>query len=171
MVRLVEASPLLEEIDRLKAEIDALRPLAREQEQRIMQKFRLDWNYHSNAIEGNTLTQGETRIFLLYGLTAKGKPLRDHLDLKGHDEAIDYMVDVVRQNDPLTEAALRELHKLLLGKEPYRVPAQTAESRHSSVHLLSVEISAGESGLGRSQRFQIPRDAPVKQEDVEHYAA
>jgi hypothetical protein len=41
--------PILGQIDSLKAEIDSLRPLSKDQEGRIMQKFRLDWNYHSNA--------------------------------------------------------------------------------------------------------------------------
>ncbi|MBK9449339.1 MAG: hypothetical protein IPN95_07970 [Bacteroidetes bacterium] len=38
----------------LKAELDAMRPINAEQEARIMQKFRLDWNYHSNHLEGNS---------------------------------------------------------------------------------------------------------------------
>lgn len=37
---------ILQKIDLLKAELDALRPLDAEREGRIMQKFRLDWNYH-----------------------------------------------------------------------------------------------------------------------------
>ena len=40
----------------LKAELDSLRPLTKEQEAIIMQKFRLDWNYNSNNLEGNSLT-------------------------------------------------------------------------------------------------------------------
>ena len=131
-----------------------------------MQKFRLDWNYHSNAIEGNTLTQGETRIFLLYGLTAKGKPLRDHLDLKGHDEAIDYMVDVVRQNDPLTEAALRELHKLLLGKEPYWVPAQTLEGQATRKEIVPGRYKAQpnhvETVTGKVHYYATPEETPAQ---------
>ena len=42
----------------LKQELDSLRPLKKEDELRVMQKFRLDWNYHSNHLEGNTLTYG-----------------------------------------------------------------------------------------------------------------
>ena len=125
----MEALSLLEEVDRLKAEIDALRPLAPEQERQVMQKFRLDWNYHSNAIEGNTLTQGETRIFLLYGLTARGKPLRDHLDLKGHDEAVDYMTDVVRRNDPLTEAACASCTSSCSARSPTGYPLRRRRAR------------------------------------------
>jgi Fic family protein len=117
--------PLFADLDRLKAELDALRPLAPEQEARVLQKFRLDWNYNSNAIEGNSLTLGETRSLLLHGLTAAGKPMRDHLDIKGHNEAVGALEDFVRSEYPLTEQFIREMHQLLLG-EPYHTPAQTA---------------------------------------------
>jgi Fic family protein len=50
---------ILDRIDALKAEIDALRPIDPEQEARVRQMLRIDWNYHSNAIEGNTLTLRE----------------------------------------------------------------------------------------------------------------
>lgn len=42
---------VLQRINQLKAELDALRPLDAEREGRIMQKFRLDWNYHSNQLQ------------------------------------------------------------------------------------------------------------------------
>ena len=48
----------------LKHELDSLRPLSKEDELRIMQKFRLDWNFHSNNLEGNTLTYGETKAYI-----------------------------------------------------------------------------------------------------------
>jgi Fic family protein len=51
--------PILDRIDALKSEIDALRPIDPEQEARVRQMLRIDWNYHSNAIEGNTLTLRE----------------------------------------------------------------------------------------------------------------
>jgi Fic family protein len=87
----MDLRPILDRIDALKAKIDALRPIDAAQEARVMQMLRLDWNYHSNAIENNTLTLGETRAFLLHGITAQGKPFRDYLDIKGHNEAIAYL--------------------------------------------------------------------------------
>jgi len=72
----------------LKEQLDELRPLKKEDELRIMQKFRLDWNYHSNNIEGNSLTYGETKALLLFGITAQGKPLKDHFEITGHNEAV-----------------------------------------------------------------------------------
>lgn len=117
---------LLKQIDQLQAEINSIRPLDSAQEKRIMQRFRLDWTYHSNSIEGNTLTYGETRAFLLHGITAQGKPFRDYLEIKGHYEAIDYLLDFVRQERPLTEADIRELHRIIL-VEPYQMNTQTSD--------------------------------------------
>jgi len=122
----MELRSVISRVDELKIQVDALRPIDAEQEARVMQMFRLDWNYHSNAIEGNTLTPGETRAFLLHGITAKGKPFRDYLDIKGHNEAIAYLEDMVRGQELLTEAAIRELHRILL-VEPYEVDAITSE--------------------------------------------
>ncbi|MBS1935830.1 MAG: Fic family protein, partial [Bacteroidetes bacterium] len=119
--------PFIDEINQLKAEADSFKPLSKETEDRILQKFRLDWNYHSNAIEGNKLTYGETVAFLLEGTTAKAKPLKDHLDIKGHDEAVKYLISLVKdKNYLLTETEIRNLHKLLL-KEPYWVDAVTPD--------------------------------------------
>lgn len=122
-------------LDTLKAELDALRPLSPEQEARILQKFRLEWNYNSNAIEGNSLTLGETRSLLLHGLTAAGKPMRDHLDIKGHNEAVLWLEDMVRDERPLTEQFIRGMHEVLLG-EAYDVPAQTADGQPTRKHIV-----------------------------------
>ena len=103
----------------LKESLDKLRPIDVEQENRIMQKFRLDWNYHSNHLEGNSLNYGETKALLLFGITAQGKPLKDHFEITGHNEAINWVTDMVKGERPLTENFIRELHKLLL-KEPFR---------------------------------------------------
>ena len=46
----MELRAILDRIDALKAEIDALRPIDPEQEARVRQMLRIDWNYHSNAI-------------------------------------------------------------------------------------------------------------------------
>lgn len=121
-------SNVIEEIDRLKEELDALRPLPSDVLGRIEQKLRIESNYHSNAVEGNSLTLGETRSLILHGLTARGKPMRDHLDIEGHDEAIKAMEDAVKRNELLNEVFIRNLHKVLL-KEPYENDAITPDGQ------------------------------------------
>ncbi len=121
-------STIIEEIDRLKEELDALRPLPPDVLARVEQKLRIESNYHSNAVEGNSLTLGETRSLILHGLTAHGKPMRDHLDIEGHDEAVKAMEDAVKRNESLNEVFIRNLHKVLL-KESYENDAITPDGQ------------------------------------------
>ena len=122
---------LLQKIDVLQKEVNTYRPLNQAQEKRLMDKLRLGWNYHSNSIEGNKLTFGETKALIYYGITAKGKPLKDHLEIQGHNEAIEWIVDVVRGNErPLNETFIKELHQLILPK-PYYSKLQTQDGQPS----------------------------------------
>ena len=121
-------SNVIEKIDALKAELDALRPLPSDVVGRIEQKLRIESNYHSNAIEGNSLTLGETRSLILHGLTAHGKTMRDHLDIEGHDEAVRAIEDAVNSKEELNEVFIRNLHRLLL-KEPYEIDALTPDGQ------------------------------------------
>lgn len=91
----------------------------------MREKLRALWTYHSNAIEGNTLTLGETIFFLREGLTSEGKPLKDYLEVKNHAEAIDYLDQVVKGDRPLSEGLAKELNALLLKGVEFTV-AKTA---------------------------------------------
>lgn len=160
---------LFEAADRLKADLDALRPLDPEREARVLQKFRLWWTYHSNAIEGNVLTQGETEVFLMEGLTAKGKPLKDHLDLRGHSDAINYLLDLVRSNEPLTEHTIRELHKILL-VEPYPVDAITPDGHPTKKMVVPGQYKTEPNHVltptGEIHYYATPAETPAKMNDL-----
>ncbi|MDD5055976.1 MAG: Fic family protein [Candidatus Peribacteraceae bacterium] len=101
-------------IDDLQARINSFRPFGKELLAAWQERLRIDWTYNSNAIEGNTLTYGETAFFLREGLTSEGKPLKDYVEAKNHAEAIDYLHEVVRIKRRMTEHFIRGLHGLLL---------------------------------------------------------
>ena len=122
------SSTTIGEIDRLKVELDSFRPLPPDAVGRIEQKLRIESNYHSNAIEGNSLNLGETRSLILHGLTAHGKTMRDHLDIEGHDEAVRAIEDAVNSKEELNEVFIRNLHRMLL-REPYEFDALTPDGR------------------------------------------
>lgn len=124
------ATDVIAEIDRLKGELDKHRPLPADAVGRLAQKLRIEWNYHSNAIEGNALTLAEVRSLILHGLTACGKPLRDHLDIEGHDAAVTAIEKTAAEGDALNQAFIRNLHGILL-KESYETPAQTPDGRRT----------------------------------------
>lgn len=166
---------LFREIDQKQSEIDALRPIDPERMARVMQKFRLDWNFHSNHIEGNSLTYGETKSFLLHGITADGKPFRDHLDIKGHNEAILLLEEILHEDRPLTESFIRELHKIIL-KEPYPRPAVTPEGQPTTRVIQVGEYKSMPNHVktvtGEMFYFATPEETPAKMgELVEWYRA
>lgn len=80
----------------------------------IQQKLRAEWTYNSNAIEGSTLTLGETIFFLQEGLTVEGKPFKDFLDARNHAQAIDLLFDVIAQQRSISAGLIKELNALLL---------------------------------------------------------
>jgi len=73
------------------------------------------WTHDSTAIEGNTLTLGETLMVLEHGLTISGKPLQDHQEVYGHARAID-LINAMVQQDSITETDLFNLHKVVMDK-------------------------------------------------------
>lgn len=148
----------------LKKELDALRPINEEAEQKIMQKFRLDWNYHSNNIEGNSLSFGETKALILFGVTAQGKPLKDHFEITGHDEAVKWVLGIVKAERPITENFIRELHTLIL-KESYEVDAITQEGKPTKKRINVGEYKKTPNHVrtitGEIFRFAEPEETPA----------
>jgi len=165
----VELSKLdfIESLNARKAEVEALRPLPPETEQRIMQKLRLDWNYHSNSIEGNQLSYGETVAFLMHGLTAKGKPLKDHLDIRGHNQAIEFLTRLVKDERGISEADIRALHKLIL-VEPYEVDALTPEGNPTKKWIrlgeYKRESNSVKTQTGETHFYATPEETPARME-------
>jgi Fic family protein len=161
---------IFQKIDSLKKEAGTYRPLNDEQAKRLMQKIRLDWNYHSNHLEGNQLTFGETKALLFYGITAGSKPLKDHLEIEGHNEAVEWIMDVVKGKErPLNETFIKELHKLIL-KRPYFAKAKTPDGE-----IVKREIKIGQyketpnhvkTITGEMFYFDSPEETPAKMTDL-----
>jgi Fic family protein len=150
-------------------ELESLRPFSGEDEQRIMQKFRLDWNYHSNHIEGNQLTYGETKALLLFNITAQGKPLKDHIEMTGHNEAINWILEILKDERRLNETFIRQLHKLLL-KEPYEVDAITPEGKPTKRTIKVGQYKSAANHVktktGEIFRFASVEETPAKMYDL-----
>lgn len=100
---------------KLKA-LNELRPLPAAAVQKIKDQFRMEMVYHSNAIEGNSLTLKETQWVINEGITIKGKPLKDHLEAKNHLEALNYLDALVGEGkgDDLSEGLIRSIHQLVV---------------------------------------------------------
>ena len=97
----------------LKTKLDAHRPLAGEIVSNLHENLVLLWTYHSNAIEGNTLTLKETKV-ALEGITIGGKSLREHFEAINHRDAILMVEELVEKQQPLDEWTIKNLHQLVL---------------------------------------------------------
>jgi len=99
------------------AEAAALResPLSAAALRSLVQWFRLQHVYNSNAIEGSTLTLSETKVIVEDGLTVGGKSLREHAEAVNLAVAVDAIFEMTRSLDPpLSAGVIRDLHLLVL---------------------------------------------------------
>lgn len=168
--RYKSAENLLESIDRKKTELDSRRPLTEGEVERLTEEFVVEYTYNSNAIEGNTLTLRETDM-VLRGLTIDQKPLKDHMEAVGHKEAFDFVRDLVKEQTPLSEGVIKQIHYLVLADKRedrgvYRkVPVKIMGAKHNPVQpyliqpqmeqLLEVYRNSTEHIIPRLARFHI----------------
>lgn len=135
---------LLEQIDRKKVELDSRRPLTAGEVARLNEEFIVEYTYNSNAIEGNTLTLRETDL-VLRGLTIDRKPLKDHMEAVGHKEAFDFVSELVKDNVPISEGIIKQIHCLVLADKREdrgvyrRIPVRIMGAQHEPVQPYLIE--------------------------------
>ncbi len=79
----------------------------------LLAQVRNLWTHASTAIEGNTLTLGDTAFVLEEGLTIAGKPLRDHQEVYGHARGIEVIYRLLEVTQ-LQDADIFALHRVVL---------------------------------------------------------
>ena len=94
----------LQKINELTEKLAKMRPLNVGELRRLKEEFIIGNTYHSNAIEGSTLTMRETALILGEGVTIAEKPLREHLDAIGHRDAFEYIYELSMEKTPLGES-------------------------------------------------------------------
>ncbi len=105
---------LLAKIDAKRALLDQRRPLSAGEAARLREYLDVEWTYHTNSIEGSTLTRQETLVVLKHGVTVGGRTLVEHLEATNHKQAIDYAIDLATLRTPPTQTDILALHKLVL---------------------------------------------------------
>lgn len=135
---------ILLRIDKKKKELDGRRPLTDGEVARLNEEFIVEYTYNSNAIEGNTLTLRETDL-VLRGLTIDQKPLKDHMEAVGHKEAFEYVSELVKDNVPISENVIKQIHFLVIADKKddrgvyRRVPVRIMGAQHEPVQPYLIE--------------------------------
>ncbi|MEA3289765.1 MAG: Fic family protein [Campylobacterota bacterium] len=84
--------------------------LTRTKQTLLQDRIKVEWTYTSNALEGNTISLGDTAFILEEGLTISGKTLKEHEEIVGHARAID-LVYALLSKDSLKKSDICDLHK------------------------------------------------------------
>src|ERR1043165_1589571 len=143
---------ILNTIDKLQEEINSFGKLDNETLNRIHYRFRLDWNYHSNAMEGNSLTQQETRSVMINNVTIEGKPLKDVLEIKGHDETISQILKIGKGELRLSEKRIQEIHKAIIHEDDPEQAKKIGKWKAENNHLINYK--------GEKHEFTPYQDVP-----------
>lgn len=80
----------------------------------IRDQFILKLTYHSNGIEGSTLTEPDTANILFNDIAISKKTLVEHLEAKNHQTALLYLFDYIYQKQKIDENLILKLHSILM---------------------------------------------------------
>jgi len=144
---------ILNKIDLLKKQLKSVLPLKPEFQNKLDKKFRLEFNYNSNHLEGNTLTYGETELLLIFGQTKGNHEIREYDEMKAHNVAFEMIKEWANDKErPLTEMDIKNLNQVIL-VEPFWKDAVTPDGQSTKREIKignykeypnSVRLSNGE---------------------------
>ena len=137
-------------LDILKGWLDSFRPLPPAVVAELRQLYTVRLTYHSNALEGNTLSQHETEMVLSHGVTIGGKSLVEHLEVLGHRDALEYVEELAGQETPIGEWELRQLHSLILR------PVEGATGLSEAGRYRALDVRAAGTEYVYPQHFLVP---------------
>jgi Fic family protein len=150
----MEIEGKLKTVDQLKSKIEGYGKLSPEVLRKINYKFRLDWNYYSNNMEGNTLTKDETRSIMIGNITIHGKPIRDVLEMRGHDDAITDILKIGKGELNISEKRMRDIHKAIMHEETEENKKKVGNWKTVDNYILNY----------KDERFDFVKAAEVQEE-------
>ncbi|MBK8369798.1 MAG: Fic family protein [Saprospiraceae bacterium] len=163
---------MFQTVDVLKEELLSLEPMKDSDKRRLDEKFRLEFNYNSNHIEGNTLTYQDTKVLLLKDILPQGKlyQMRELEEMKAHDLAYALIREWAADPDrEITQTDIRELNKIILVKDFYK-DAITPEGQPTRKIIRAGEYKSDPNSVllsnGEIFHYADPLDVPVKMQEL-----
>lgn len=160
----------IEEIIRLKTLLDSLQPIDIEFQRRLEEKFRLEFNFNSNHLEGNTLTYGQTVMILKFGKITGDVHVSDVNEMKAHDAALKLITELAKDLErPLTESFIKELNEMIL-VEPFWKEAITVDGQptRKKIEIGTYKSTPNSVMLKNGEMFHYasPQETPAKMADL-----
>jgi Fic family protein len=117
----------------------------------IRDQFILKLTYHSNKIEGSTLSEPDTAAILFDNAALPDKTLTEQLEVKNHQSALNYLFDHLSKKEKIDEKLVLKLHSILMNSilpdaggfrnHPVRITGvNLPTANHVSVPKLTSEL-------------------------------
>lgn len=157
-------------IDQLSATYNSLLPMSPENQRRWDKKVRLEFNYNSNHIEGNTLTYGETELLLLFDETHGSRPMRDYEEMKAHDVAFQKIKEWATDTEtPLTEQDIKNLNQIILVQFFWKdaiTPDGQPTRRQITVGNYKTQPNSVRLPNGELFEYTAPQEVPIQMQEL-----
>jgi Fic family protein len=127
---------LLIRVDEMQEQIAGYGKLEKSVLDKINYKFRLDWNYHSNSMEGNTLTMEETRTVMI-NLSIDKKPIRDVNEMQGHDQIVQDIFRIGKSEIRISESQIKKIHKRIIWEDDATKRDQLGNWKNTPNHVIN----------------------------------
>lgn len=161
---------ILKEIDQLSVSLKRLPPIQTEFQRKLDKKFRLEFNYNSNHIEGNTLTYGETELLLYFDKTDGTHELREYEEMKAHDVAYKMVTEWARDKDfQLAEIHIKQLNELILVRPFWKEAiTQYGQPTRRLIKIGEYKEYPNSVKLQNGEMFEYasPLDTPIKMAEL-----
>jgi len=102
----------------------------------IRDEFILKLTYHSNSIEGSTLTEPDTMSVLFDNVALPNKSLTEQLEAKNHQTALIYLFDHIAKKKKINEVLILKLHGILMNG----VMPDAGRYRRHAVRIVGVNL-------------------------------
>ena len=102
----------------------------------IRDQFILKLTYHSNSIEGSTLTEPDTAAVLFDNVALPDKTLIEQIEAKNHQTALNYLFDYLDKEGVINEALVLKLHSILMNG----IRPDAGLYRQHAVRILGVNL-------------------------------
>ncbi len=154
-----------DQLKKLIEEYRSLQPFNEDCKRKLDKKFRLEFNYNSNHLEGNTLTYGETELLLIFDQTKGNHELRELEEMKAHDVALMLIKEEAAIADkPLTEKFIKELNQTILVR-PFWKDAITSERQPTRRQIKVGEYKEYPNSVIQSNgevfEYASPQETPI----------
>ena len=160
----------IQQVDILLEQLKKLLPMKPEDKQRLDKKFRLEFNYNSNHMEGNTLTYSETELLLIFDDTQGDHTMREYEEMKAHDVAYHLVEEWAQDKErPLTEQYIKNLNEVILVR-PYYKDAKTPDGQKTRrlINVGSYKEYPNSVELPNGEIFEYakPGDTPILMQEL-----